>query len=143
MACKNHYLTSFIVAVLLFLLIFKPINISNMSNREISINDNKDLYKSIFTYGDVKINYNTDPTNMSYYRINLSNDEIDIPDSSVLTNKDLYGYGYKYIDEYSDQNDNRYNYIYGEANPYIKKYVNPINDVAYNRYTVVPESYFD
>jgi hypothetical protein len=108
---------------------------------------------STFEYGDVQLNYHSDPTDMNYYRIDIIDNKLSIPNSQILTNKNLYEYSTMPVHNargiknstlndhiYSDLVDSTYccDYIMNKQIVHNYEY-----DNAKNRYGTEKEEYFD
>ncbi len=173
MACRNNYLVGVITVVLLCFLFMKPLTPEHTScmtdgggeSRRNAILANASEIKipsmegvvaipdSTYTYGNVELSYNSDPTSMDYYRIDIINGKLNIPDSQVLTNKKLYEYSTTVVPQeknimYKARDDEIFDKLVNDtyccddiANREIV--YSFLYDNAQNRYGSVRESYFD
>lgn len=164
MACRNNYLVSILIVILILFLFLKPINIQpsymddrnitkdNGDNKDIN-NDKKEEISSTYTYGDVDLLYNNDPATMGYYRIGLVNDQISIPNSQVLTNKSLYEYSTTVVPKEKNlkniiNNDILFSELVDSTyccDDIMNREIvqNYLYDNAKNRYGTTQENYFD
>lgn len=155
MGCKNTYLLTALVVTLLFLIVIKPINYDNHNKqKEYMANDaTKQVAGSTYTYGDVPIIYNNDPSDINYYRLTTVNGNLNIPNSQILTNKNLYEYRTTTIPKEKNilnftQNDKMMSQLVDDTyccdDIMNRELVNSyLHDSSYNRYGSIRESYFD
>jgi hypothetical protein len=155
MPCKNKYLLTLLILVLLYFVLTKPIKLNSIENMY-GNNDKSESTltpSSTYTYGDAPLIYNSDPSNMNYYRIGSINNSLSIPNSQVLTNKALYEYSTTVI----PKEKNLLRYVHNDTimsklgddthccDDIMNKAMiyNYLYDNARNRYISEQESYFD
>jgi hypothetical protein len=88
--CKNHILISLFIIISIYFVVTQTITCDN-TFENMTDADQKN-YPDRFEYGDVELNFNSNPADKNFYRVNMSRGKLDVANPSVLSNKKLYIY---------------------------------------------------
>ena len=143
MSRRNTCLLSALVIILIYFVITKPINYKKQTTHMTS------SPKDEFTYGGVPLRFNKEPNDMRYYKINTQDGKINVPDSDILINKELYKYDTLLVPKEKEQyiQNDLYSNMLDDGTHFCDIVTNRLptvqNNGFKNRFCGIKESYFD